>query len=252
MPPRNTERRRSATVPSLPPDSAVAYNQQLQQLYLQRQDALQALREQRKEIRAAYETARAGVLRERTLGLQDVINQSLDRGILGSSVDLERRAGVTAETAQRLAEAINARNQALLANLAQAMAARREFAMGLANIAASRAAEQALINAQQFLQGTGPFAGGGGFGGGGRALQALPARAQVRIRDMTRTIQDLFDTIANASAATRQDYIAQLQRLWERRNALRKKYGLKPIPRARMRALLQEALASDETPGGLI
>lgn len=246
MPPRIKERQRSATVPNLSPDAAVAYNQQLQQLYLQRQDALQALREQRAEIRAAFQIARAGIERERNLALEQAVNVALDRGLLGGSVDLERRRDVMAEAAERLAQAINARNQALLANLAQAMAARREYAMGLANIAASRAAEQALINAQQFLEGTGPYFGGAGFGGG---PGVLPPSARKKLSNMTESIQRLFDTLATVPPGTRQEYINRLQELWRERNLLRKKYGLKPVPRSKLRRLLQLALATNESPG---
>lgn len=237
---RDKERYKNATVPAMPVESAVAYNRQLQELLGMKRDALQALAQQRAEIRAGYQTARTGIMRERTLGLQDVINQALERGILGSSAELERRIDVTAETGQRLAEALSARNQALLANMAQAMAARRNFAMGLANIAASRAAEQAMLNAQALYAGVGPFAGGPGFGGGGGGEAAgLAPRQREALQDITGDIRRMLDLIVTASPPAREKYIGALQDLWRRRNRMRKLYGLRPIPRQRMQELLR-------------
>ncbi len=254
MPPRNQERYRSATVPNLPPDSAVAYNQQLQQLYLQRQDALQALRQQRAEIRTGFRIAKAGIERERNLAMERAVNLALERGLLGGSTDLEQRLGVRAEAAQRLAEAINARNQALLANLAQAMASRREFAMGLANIAASRAAEQALIDAQMFATGMGLYAGGAGFGAGGEGdrmrLQDLSKRKQERIRSLSHSIRNVLNSIATTPLGPdRQHYIQQLQALWTARNRLRQQFGLSPVPPERMQELIDQVVAAHKRAG---
>lgn len=231
--------------PALPPGDAFGLNQQFQTLQGQRSDILGTLAAQRAEIRAAFMNQRSAIQRQEATGVADVESASIGRGVLGSSVDFKGRINVRANASSALADALSARNQALLANRAAQMQANRDFEMGVANIQAQRAALQATQATSEFLAGL----GGGGLGGGQGADVSRKEKKQLRA--LGHDIRDAALAYVRANGSARDDFYDTLMDAWRRRNRMRARFGLSPISRQRLNAYLQDLEEQYDTPGGL-
>lgn len=251
-----TQRKGTRPVPPLGPGDAFGLNAQYQTLVGQRSDILGTLAAQRAEVRSAFANQRAAVRRAEALGVADVENAAIGRGVLGGSVDLKARLGVRANAATQLADALSARNQALLANQAARMQANRDFEMGTANLQAQKAAIQSTQVANDFLEnlvtGTGGGFGGGGGGAGGADTPDISKPQKRKLRELGRDVEQAVLVWARASGSARTDFMDAVNDAWRRRNDVRRRFGLAPIPRARLRQYMQDISAQYDTPGGLI
>jgi hypothetical protein len=250
MPERNDVERRSG-IPPLGPGDAFGLNAQYQSLIGQRSDILGTLAAQRAEVRAAFLNQRAAIRRGESQGVADVENASIGRGVLGGSVDLKSRLGVRANAATQLADALSARNQALLANRSAAMAANRDFEMGLAGLQAQRAAVQATQVATDFLSNAGLGQGATGLGLGNNP-QDVSRKDRRQLRAMGRDIENAARAYALATGSAREQYHDQLMAAWRQRNNVRRRLGLTPISRSRLNQYLQSIVEEVDTPGGLL
>jgi hypothetical protein len=139
-------------LPSLSPASTANYYGQLAGLYAGYQSQITALRNQRVGLRADFHEAVTGARGEKLAGLAAVENQSIERGVLGSSADLQERSDVrgTAEAQIRAAE--RARLEGVAANRLSQQQAGLDYYMGAQGLEAQKLAEQQQLLAQQLQQ----------------------------------------------------------------------------------------------------
>ena len=93
-----------AALPALSPGATASYYNQLGGLYSQYQTTLAGLRSQRMGIRANALQQRAGVRSEMISGLATAENAGIERGISGSSAELQGRADVRGAAAAGIAQ----------------------------------------------------------------------------------------------------------------------------------------------------
>lgn len=247
MPRRDDTRlRKGAGLPAITPDAAFGLNEQLQGLYGQTQGVLGSLKTQRQLIKSAFVNQRSAILRSRQSGLADAEGAAIDRGVLGSTGDFKARSSVRANAASQLAEAMNARSQALLANRTAQMQANSDLQMGVYNLEAQQAAMQSAQAAQDMLingflapDTTENFNDGPGATGGG--TPDLSRQERARIKDLTQGIKDYLDRYAAAGPYAQVNILKQLNDAWKQRNRVRAKFGLPPIPKRRLEKLLAAA-----------
>lgn len=149
---------------------------------------LQAFRQQKRDIRTT-----------KTQDLRAAVGAANDRGVLGSSSDVDARADVISGAAAQRMAARDAYSQGLIQNRMQRTQAQRDLTLGLSGLAADRAATRSqaalsayerklyddLIKALQQGQGGGGGGAGGGAGGqwaqqlaGARGMQGLARRIE--------------------------------------------------------------------------
>ena len=242
---KSSRRGAGVALPALDPSAAFGFSEQLQGLYGQTQSTLGALKTQRALIKGAFTNQRAAILRSRQSGLAEAEGAAIDRGVLGSTGDFKARSAVRANAASQLAEAMNARAQALLANRTAQMQANSDLQMGVYNIEAQQAAMQSAQAAQDLLingflapDTTENFNDGPGATGGGTKLS--PAEKD-RIKDLTQGIKDSIARYADAGPYAQVNILHQLNQAWKQRNRVRAKYGLAPIPKRRLERLIAAA-----------
>jgi hypothetical protein len=166
--PRNDDRnqpRRRKLNPPLDPATAQGINEQKGLLLKQFGFNRENLKTQEGILKAGFKS-QAGAIQQQFL--QDLAGTEgawLGRGLLGSSADIQQRLAVRANKQTALQEAKNILAQGMLSLKAQGQQSRLDLSMGLANLAAARAAAQQNALAQQYMQGA--FDRSGGVGGGG-------------------------------------------------------------------------------------
>src|SRR6266545_810979 len=139
-------------IPAVPPGSAVGYGNQLGTLQMQLFQRLADIAAQQGGLRGQFLQQRAGLIAQRKQGIVDVQNSMLDRGVLGSSVDVTGRTKVRAATEQGIQAAWQQRQEGLLGLQRERLGAQNEYYSGVFNIMAQRRAEQAQMANQSFLQ----------------------------------------------------------------------------------------------------
>lgn len=258
MPDRNkVKRRKGAGSIPLPADQANIFNQQAQSIVGQRNDLIGTLRTQRSQILSDFGVARSSINRALDAGLADTVNAGIERGILGSSADFKDRIAVRANSAAQLADAMSARNQALLANKAQILAANRDAEMGLLNLQSARAAAKSTQFAQELLVNglmTPDIGGGFGFGGGGGAgPNATKSERKLHqgMEKQSDAIQGLARAWAMAHSSEKAALMRRLQARWRLRNKLRAKAGLAPFSSGRLDQLIARMNQQYNTPGAI-
>lgn len=249
MPNRNNTTARQGALPPLPADAATAYGFQAEGLTSQKNDTLELLRNQRGLLAEAFKNQRAAINRQRAVGLADAESNAIERGVLGSSGDFRNRLEVRANASSALAEAMAQRDQALLANTAQLMQAKRDFQLGMGNLAISQANDQAALVNQAFL--TNSFLTPETLAGDNAGTQGLTNKQQHKLGNLSDSIKDLARLVAQAAPSSRSQFLNQLREAWAKRNQLRKKYGLSPFSQGKLDQLLQQAYEQYQTPGGL-
>lgn len=256
MPRRDQTRPRQGAgiVPPIDPNAAFSFNAQLQGLVGQTKGVLGSLKTQRQLIKSAFVNQRAAILRSRQSGLADAEGAAIDRGVLGSTGDFKARSSVRANAASQLAEAMNARAQALLANRTAQMQANSDLNMGVYNLEAQQAALQSAQAAADMLANgflapdtTENFNDGPGGSGGGKP--DLSQKERARIKELTQGIKDYIDRYANAGPYAQVNILKQLNDAWKQRNRVRSKFGLPPIPKRRLEKLLAAADAGGSGEG---
>lgn len=144
----------AANVPPPPvsPSSAAAYGAQAAGLQLTLGAKLASLRAQRGILQGQFRMDKAQAKAAEIQGVTAAEGQAIDRGILGSSADLSARAGVKAQRAADVNAAIQQKVQGLLGIKLERINAANEFYTGMFDIQARKAAEQAELANQAFLQ----------------------------------------------------------------------------------------------------
>jgi hypothetical protein len=164
-------------------------------------DRLAALRAQGGLVRGQFQMDKAQVKADAIAGMASAVNSSLDRGMLGSSVDAAGRTGVLAQKASGMQAAIQAKIQGLLGIRTGRIQAANDYYTQLYDIQARKAAEQATLANQAFLndlvmrmmdeQGKGP--------GGGNDRTAPPPAV---VQGTERYYANLPSNYTTASQAT--------------------------------------------------
>ncbi len=137
--------------PLVSPSSATAYGGQLATLQSTLAARLAALRAQKGLIQGQFRMERAAVRSEQVAGMASAVNQALERGIVGSSIDAAQRIGVEAQAATGISAAIQARVQGLLGLRASRIEAANEYYTGIYDVQARKAAEQAELATQALM-----------------------------------------------------------------------------------------------------
>ena len=148
----NNASKSSIPAPPVSPSSAVAYGQQLAQAANTLYARLAALRAQKGLIQGQFRVDRAQARANAIANMASTVNQALDRGIVGSSIDLAARSGVLAQRSAEVQAALQARLQGLLGLRAERLAAFNEYLNQLYAIQAAKAAQQAEAANQALLQ----------------------------------------------------------------------------------------------------
>lgn len=238
-------RRNTNGLPPLPANDALGFNSAFQQLYAQYRDQLGALQSQGTQIQGAFNTQASAIDQQLQQDLSYAEGAAVDRGILGSSTDFKGRTQVRANSASAMAQAINARNQALLQNKQAAIGAARDFQLGTVNLQMSRAAEQAMQTAQAFAENS--FLTPDGAGSGTSALTAGQRRGFQNSRD---SIKNLLTQIAVQGPSD--NLMSQLQTVWAQRNKFRQLMGLIPLTNYDMEQAIYQARQKYGHPGRMV
>src|SRR6266498_724693 len=152
---RNTLRNNASkgyNIPAVPPGSAIGYGNQLGTLQMQLFQRLADIAAQGGVLRGQFRQQRAGLIAQRKQGIVDVQNAMLDRGVLGSSVDVPGRTKVRAAAEPGIQAAWQQRQEGLLGLQRERLGAQNEYFTGVFNTLAQRRAEQAQMANQAFLQ----------------------------------------------------------------------------------------------------
>jgi hypothetical protein len=140
-----------AAPPPVSPESAVAYGGQIATAQMTLADKLAALRAQTGLVRGQFQMDKAGVQANAIAGMASAVNSSLDRNMVGSTVDTAGRVGVLAEKASGMQAAIQAKIQGMLGVRTSRIQAANDYYTQLYDIQARKAAEQATLANQAFL-----------------------------------------------------------------------------------------------------
>lgn len=178
----------ASALPSLSPAQTSNYYSQLSGLYAGYQQQLSALKLQRVGARADFRAMRAQTRSEMIGGLAGTENANIERGVLGSSADLQQRAGVRGEAAAQIQAGKQAKQMSIASSRLDEGQAGIDYFMGVQNLESQKLAQQQETLAQQLQQNlivsgqetqmdylkdifealtTSTQGGGGGGGGGG-------------------------------------------------------------------------------------
>lgn len=113
---------------------------------------LALLRQQRAQVKSQYGVGLAQARQQRLGDVTSAANSAAERGLVGSSVDASGRAGAFTQFATTQAGLRADKASGLLGLKQQAVGARGDYSMQMAQIAAQRAMAQAQARAQQQLQ----------------------------------------------------------------------------------------------------
>lgn len=138
--------------PPVDPSSAVAYGGQLASLQLTLGARLAELRAQRGFVQGQFRMDRAGIRANRISGIAGAVGGAIESGILGGSADLEQRVGVESDAAAQMQAAIQAKLQGILGIKMGRIQATNEYYTGVYQVQAAKAAQQAELANQAFLQ----------------------------------------------------------------------------------------------------
>lgn len=151
-------------IPPLGPQQTFGYATQLSQLRGDYLTKLAELTQTAKGFRSQFRLDKANIIAARRQALGDASNSAIERGMLGSSVDVEGRAGVKAEAAAALAGARAAKKAGIQASKQQKLLASNLFHSGVLATLADKRAAQAAAAAQSFQNDEFDSGGGGKTG----------------------------------------------------------------------------------------
>jgi hypothetical protein len=133
------------------PINEANFGGQAASLYGQYQDTMKLLRFQRGTIKRQAKDARAGIKDQRTFDTQAAAGAALERGALGSSADVEARQQVASTAASALAANRGEQANAVSGNIANAMAARRDYQSGVLSLLQQQAAARSMGSTEKYL-----------------------------------------------------------------------------------------------------
>lgn len=149
----NNASKASPPAPPVSPQNAVQYGGQLAQLQYSLAQRLAALRAQKGLVQGQFAMDRAGA---KALGISEMaaaVNNSLDRGLLNSSIDYAGRTDALAAKETAMQQALQTKLQGLLGIRTERLDAVNQYYAGLFEVQAAKAAERADLANQAFLQG---------------------------------------------------------------------------------------------------
>lgn len=142
----------ASALPSLDPASTANYYSQLAGLYAGYQNQLIALKQQRIGARADFQAQAAQVRAQKIGDLATTENQSIERGVVGSSADLQNRAGVRGAAAAGIQAAKRQKLETIAGTRIAAQQAGIDYFMGAQGLEAQKLAQQQQLLAQQLQQ----------------------------------------------------------------------------------------------------
>jgi hypothetical protein len=163
---------------------------------------LAGLRAAKGDIFAQFRGDRAAIKGQAIDAMASQVNQSLERGIVGSSIDAGGRARVLTDKEAAIQQALQTRAGGLMDLRRARIDAVNQYWTGQYNIQQQQAAEQSQMALQAFLNDlvmrmgdeSAPRGVGRGGGGGGRAGGAAPSGVGTRADNgTTQLIQALID-----------------------------------------------------------
>lgn len=138
-----------AALPATTPEQTANYYSQLGGLYAQYQATLTGYKQQRLQARGAFQQKRAGIKSEMISGLASAENDAADRGVLGSSADLQGRVAVRADAAAQKQTAKGEFLQTAATTRLGAQQAGIDYFMGQQGLQAQQLAQQQQALAYQ-------------------------------------------------------------------------------------------------------
>ena len=138
-----------SALPALDPAQTANYYSQLAGLYSGYQNQLLGLKQQRVGLRADFMATKADVNAQKIGGLADTENAAIERGITGSSADLQARTGVRAGAEAAVQAAKRARMEGVAGTRLAAQQAGIDYFMGSQSIEAQKLAQQQQALAMQ-------------------------------------------------------------------------------------------------------
>lgn len=151
-------------IPPLSPSGTVEFAEKLATLRGDYLTQLAQLRMDSRGARAQYRLDKANVLDARRTDLAAAANDAIERGVFGSSADIEARAGIRAEAVRALAEARSARNARVQAARQGKLLANNNYNTSVLATLADKRAAQAEAAAQSFQNDEFDSGGGGKTG----------------------------------------------------------------------------------------
>ena len=142
----------ASALPSLDPASTANYYSQLAGLYAGYQNQLIALKQQRIGARADFQMAKAQVNAQKIGDLASVENQAVERGVLGSSADLQQRGAVRGAAEAGIQAAKQERMMTVAGTRIAGQQAGIDYFMGVQGLEAQKLAQQQDLLAQQLQQ----------------------------------------------------------------------------------------------------
>ncbi len=180
----------ASALPSLDPASTANYYSQLAGLYAGYQNQLIALKQQRIGARADFQAQAGQVRAQKITDLAGTENAAIERGVVGSSADLQGRADVRGAAEAGIQAAKRQKLETISGTRIAAQQAGIDYFMGVQGLEAQKLAQQQALLAQQLqqnliisgqetqmdalkaiyesLSGAMAAQGGGGAGGGGQ------------------------------------------------------------------------------------
>lgn len=143
---------KATPLPVVGPQSAVGYGAQEAQLTQSLYARLAQLKAEKGLVKSQFLQDRAAAQQTGIQAMASAVNRSLDTGMVGSSVDLAGRVGAVAARETAMQEAIQQRAYGMLGLKSGRITAMNEYYNGLFEVQARKAAEQAQMAQQAFLQ----------------------------------------------------------------------------------------------------
>lgn len=143
---------KATPAPPVPVGTALDTGVQMANLQNILAQQLAATQAQKGAIQGQFRMDRAAVKANKIAGMASAVNSSLERGIIGSSIDVAGRVGVEAEAAAGLQGALQAKVQGLLGLRSDRISALNDYYSGVFNVEAARAQAQAEAATQAFIE----------------------------------------------------------------------------------------------------
>lgn len=136
-------------LPTLDPSATANYYGQLQTLQSQLMTTIAGLRAERKSFRGAAQVARKDVRQEAFGAMNETVNASLERGMLGSSNDLSNRIGVKAAMSSGITDVNRQLFEQLAQNRINEQQAALSYEQGVQQVEAQAISQRMNLAAQE-------------------------------------------------------------------------------------------------------
>jgi len=142
----------ASALPSLDPAQTANYYRQLAGLYAGYQNQLLQLKQERIGAKADFRDAAAQIRAQKIGDLATVENQAIERGVLGSSADLQGRSAVRGAAEAGIQQARRTKLETIAATRLAGQAAGIDYFMGMQGLEAQKLAQQQQLLASQLQQ----------------------------------------------------------------------------------------------------